>query len=146
MGKTGGHPWETRGSSAGAQLPCGLATFWNYPTTKLRFAGGAERNYPGTSHSSFHTTFNVLENLRIAATRGIVEQLAFRDAESRAAEFMLSHRLYRSDRTGEVISERFTDLTYPWHRHYTFLRGLDYPAPVTRDLGRATCRSDRPAA
>ena len=39
---------------------------------------------------------------------------------------MLSHRLYRSDRTGEVISERLTHLTYPWHWHYTFLRGLDY--------------------
>ena len=39
---------------------------------------------------------------------------------------MLEHRLYRSDRTGEVISERFTQLTYPWHWHYTFLRGLDY--------------------
>ena len=31
MGRTGRHPWEKRGSSAGAQLPCGLATFWNYP-------------------------------------------------------------------------------------------------------------------
>ncbi len=39
---------------------------------------------------------------------------------------MLSHRLYRSDKTGAVISERFTHLTYPWHWHYTFLRGLDY--------------------
>ncbi len=86
----------------------------------------AERNHPDTRHSSFHTTFNVLENLRIAATRGIVEQAAFADAESRAAEFMLSHRLYRSDRTGEVISERFIHLTNPWHWHYTFLRGLDY--------------------
>lgn len=84
------------------------------------------RNYPGRRHSSFHTTFNVLENLRIAAERGIVPIGAFRLAEARAAEFMLSHRLYRSDRTGEVISERFTDLTYPWHWHYTFLRGLDY--------------------
>ena len=27
---------------------------------------------------------------------------------------------------GEVISERLTHLTYPWHWHYTFLRGLDY--------------------
>jgi hypothetical protein len=43
-----------------------------------------------------------------------------------AVEFMLSHRMYRSDRTGEVISERFTHLTYPWHWHYTVLRGLDY--------------------
>ena len=84
------------------------------------------RNRPSTRHSSFHTTFNVLENLRIAAGRGIVPDRAFRDAETRAVEFMLSHRLYRSDRTGEVISERFTHLTYPWHWHYTVLRGLDY--------------------
>jgi hypothetical protein len=84
------------------------------------------RNYPSTHHSSFHTTFNVLENLRIAAGRGIVPEQEFSDAEARAVEFMLSHRLYRSDHTGEVISQRFTHLTYPWHWHYTVLRGLDY--------------------
>jgi hypothetical protein len=39
---------------------------------------------------------------------------------------MLAHRLYRSHRTGEIASERFTHLTYPWHWHYTVLRGLDY--------------------
>jgi hypothetical protein len=39
---------------------------------------------------------------------------------------MLAHRLYRSDHSGEVIAERFTHLTYPWHWHYTVLRGLDY--------------------
>jgi hypothetical protein len=39
---------------------------------------------------------------------------------------MLAHRLYRSDRTGEVVSQRFTQLTYPWHWHYTVLRALDY--------------------
>ena len=84
------------------------------------------RNYPDRRHSSFHTTFNVLENARIAAARGIVSESAFRTAEARALEFMLSHRLYRSDHTGEVISERFMHLTYPWHWHYTVLRGLDY--------------------
>ena len=68
----------------------------------------------------------MLESLRIATARGVVSDLAFRDAETRAVEFMLAHRLYRSDRTGEVISERFTHLTYPWHWHYTVLRGLDY--------------------
>jgi hypothetical protein len=83
------------------------------------------RNRPATRHGSFHTTFNVLENLRIAADRGAIPAGAFREAEARAAEFMLAHRLYRSDRTGEVISERFTQLTYPWHWHYTVLRGLD---------------------
>ena len=84
------------------------------------------RNYPDRVHSSFHTTFNVLENLRIAAARGIVPKQSFAAAERRAIELLLEHRLYRSDHTGDVISERFTQLTYPWHWHYTFLRGLDY--------------------
>ena len=84
------------------------------------------RYRPNTRHSSFHTTFNVLENLRIAAEQGAVPEPAFRDAETRAVDFMLSHHMYRSDHTGEVISDRFTHLTYPWHWHYTVLRGLDY--------------------
>ncbi len=84
------------------------------------------RNYPERRHSSFNTTFNVLEGLRIAAERGAVEERAFRDSEARALEFMLAHRLYRSDKTGEVVADRFTHLTYPWHWHYTVLRGLDY--------------------
>jgi hypothetical protein len=96
------------------------------------------RNHPNTVHSSFHTTFNVLENLRIATVRGIVPKRRFVTAEARAVELLLEHRLYRSDRTGEVISERFTQLTYPWHWHYTFLRGLDYlrltPAVADRRL------------
>ena len=84
------------------------------------------RNHPSTHHSSFNTTFNVLENLRVAAARGVITERAYRDAEAPALELLLAHRLYRSDRTGEVISTRFTDLTYPWHWHYTVLRGLDY--------------------
>jgi hypothetical protein len=84
------------------------------------------RRRPSTRHSSFHTTFNVLEGLRIACERGQVAEGSFRSAEARALEFMLAHRLYRSDRTGEVIADRFTHLTYPWHWHYTVLRGLDY--------------------
>ena len=84
------------------------------------------RNYPDRVHSSFHTTFNVLENARTANARGIVSDGLFAAAERRAVELLLENRLYRSDRTGDVISERFTHLTYPWHWHYTFLRALDY--------------------
>jgi hypothetical protein len=84
------------------------------------------RNYPERRHSSFNTTLNVLENLRIAAAHGAIGKRAFREAEGRAVEFMLVHRMYRSDKTGNVIAERFTHLTYPWHWHYTVLRGLDY--------------------
>ena len=84
------------------------------------------RSYPNRLHSSFNTTFNVLENLRIAAKRGVAAEGAFKTAETQAIEFMLAHRLYRSDKTGEVITERFAHLTYPWHWHYTVLRALDY--------------------
>lgn len=84
------------------------------------------RNYPERLHSSFNTTFNVLENLRIAAAHGRIDEGAFERAEGRALELMLAHRMYRSDKTGDVIAERFTHLTYPWHWHYKVLRGLDY--------------------
>jgi hypothetical protein len=84
------------------------------------------RTKPQTCHSSFHTTFNVLEGLREAATAGIADHGVFRSAEARAMEFMLDHKMYRSDKTGAVIEERFLNLTYPSHWHYTVLRGLDY--------------------
>jgi hypothetical protein len=94
-----------------------------------------KRNYPDTRHSSFHTTFNVLEGLSLAAEVGAVATDAFRASEAGALEFMLAHRMYRSDRTGAVIDERFTQLTFPSHWHYTVLRALDYmrERPEIRD-------------
>lgn len=84
------------------------------------------RNFPDTHHSAFATTFNVLEGLSEAARAGNISPAAFRIVEERALEFMLAHQLYRSDKSGEIISERFTHLTYPSHWHYTILRALDY--------------------
>jgi hypothetical protein len=84
------------------------------------------RTNPKTHHSSFHTTFNVLEGLRAAASAGIVSYDRFRLSESLAMEFMLRHRMFRSDHTGSVIDERFMHLTFPSYWHYTVLRGLDY--------------------
>src|SRR5262249_56108760 len=66
------------------------------------------------------------ENGGMGGGDGGGDEGSFREAEARAIEFMLAHRLYRSDKTGKVIAERFTHLTYPWHWHYTVLRGLDY--------------------
>lgn len=83
------------------------------------------RNYPQTRHGSFHTTFNVLEGLAAAAEARVISAEALRAVEARALEFMLAHRMYRSDKTNEVISERFTHLSFPSHWHYTVLRGLD---------------------
>ncbi len=84
------------------------------------------RTAPNTIHSSFHTTLNVVEGLREAAAAEIIEPDGFRASEQRAGEFMLQHRLYRSDKTGAVISPRFLELSYPSTWHYTILRGLDY--------------------
>ncbi len=79
-----------------------------------------------TNHSSFHTTFNALEGLREASIRGVMDAKVFRDMEQKALEFMLAHRMYKSDKTGEVVAPVMTYLTFPSHWHYTVLRGLDY--------------------
>jgi hypothetical protein len=84
------------------------------------------RALPSTTHSSFHTTLNVLENLRISHEGGTVVRDVFRPAEAKAIEFLLAHRLYRSHTTGRVADHRFPLLTYPWHWHYNALRGMDY--------------------
>lgn len=77
-------------------------------------------------HGSFHTTFNVLEGLRVAARRGLMDREEFLESEAKAMEFMLQHRMYKSDKTGEVINEHFTEFSYPPRWHYDVLRGLDY--------------------
>ena len=84
------------------------------------------RMKPQTIHSSFHTTFNVLEGLRQAWEAGLLPDNIFKEAEARAIEFMLQHQMYRSDKTDKIVSERFLHLTYPSHWHYTVIRGLDY--------------------
>jgi hypothetical protein len=97
---------------------------------KLQLADGGWncqiRNYPDRTHSSFNTTFNVLEGLREAAEVGVLEKKQFKAAEAKALEFMLMHRLYKSDKTGKVVDEKMTYLTFPSHWHYRVLRGLDY--------------------
>jgi len=96
----------------------------------VQFADGGwncrMRMKPSSRHSSFHTTFNVLGGLREAAWTGLIPRTGFQASEDRAMEFMVAHRMYRSDRTGEVVDQRFTHLAYPSHWHYTVLRGLDY--------------------
>jgi hypothetical protein len=88
---------------------------------------------PKPHHSSFHTTFNVLEGLReyVESTQG-----GRRDdvlaAEQKALELMLQHRLFKSDQTGEIINPKFTMLSYPPRWHYDILRGLAYFARAGR--------------
>lgn len=82
---------------------------------------------PIPHHSSFHTTFNVLDGLRefVELRRSGLHQRVLR-AEENALEFMLQHKLYRSDKTGAVINEKFTLLSFPPRWHYDVLRGLSH--------------------
>ncbi len=47
-----------------------------------------------------------------------------KEAVERACEFMLMHRLYKSDKTGKVIQEEWTKLHFPLFYFYDILHGL----------------------
>lgn len=86
---------------------------------------------PQTHHSSFHTTFNVLEGLRAYMERcGAARREVVLAAEQGALAFMLQHRLYKSDQTSLVINPKFTLLSFPYRRYYDILRGLEYFARI----------------
>lgn len=80
----------------------------------------------GHTHSSLHTTLNVLEgllNYTASSYNYRVEEI--KGAVLRAHEFILQHRLYKSHRTGEIIDPRMLVLSHPRWR-YDILRCLDY--------------------
>jgi hypothetical protein len=85
---------------------------------------------PIPHHSSFHTTLNVLDGLRdyLETCAGEPLAAAVIEAERGAQEFLLQHRLYKSDKTGKVIRDNFAKISYPHRWYYDFLRGLDYLA------------------
>jgi hypothetical protein len=86
---------------------------------------------PFPHHSSFHTTLNVLEGLReYLELRDSPLSADVRGAEKNALELLLQHRLYCSDKTGEVIPGHFTLMAYPYYWFYDYLRALDYFARV----------------
>lgn len=74
-----------------------------------------------------HTTISVLEGIASYSRRGyayrVDELLGAGDA---AREFLLRHRLFRSDRTGEVIHPGFLKPTFPPRWRYDVLRALDH--------------------
>lgn len=102
-----------------------------------RMADGAwncrKHRRPRPHHSSFHTTFNVLEGLRewLESTpeHGLRDRVL--DAEKQALEFALRHHLFKSDKTGEIIHHNFTLLSYPHRWYYNVLRGLVFFARVS---------------
>ena len=80
----------------------------------------------GATHSSLHTTINVLEGLLEYESAGGKRAAETRQARERAHEFLYRHRMFRSHRTGVVIDHKMTRFSFPPQWRYDILRGLDY--------------------
>jgi hypothetical protein len=94
--------------------------------TRMNDGGWNCESRLGATHSSLHTTVNVLEGLdsylKSANTLRIPE---VRTAIETGVDFLLRHRLFRSHRTGEVIDRRMLRLSFPPRWRYDILRALD---------------------
>ena len=83
-------------------------------------------NCSGATHSSLHSSVSVLEGIQSYCESGYGYRVAeLRAIAERCREFILMHRLFKSDRTGEVINRDFLKLPYPWRWKYNILRALD---------------------
>lgn len=82
----------------------------------------------GSQHGSFHTSITVLDALEAYRTSGGTVPVEVAIAAGEA--FFLTHRLYRSHRTGEVVNPAFTRFPFPPQWHFDLLRGLEHFAAV----------------
>ena len=81
----------------------------------------------GATHSSMHSTISVLEGLAEYLKNGYsYRQKEVLQVQANAHEFLLMHRLFRSDHTGKIIKKEFMNMPYPSRWKYDFLRALDY--------------------
>lgn len=86
-----------------------------------------QSNRSGAHHSSLHSTLSVLEGIHEYARNGYRYRLdELQTAARRSREFILLHRFYKSDRTGDIISKRFLMFPYPPRWYYNILRALDH--------------------
>lgn len=85
------------------------------------------KNRSGARHSSMHTTIHMLEGIHEYNVRGYhyrLEEL-MRVADS-SREFLLKHRLYKSDHSGEIIHKDFLRFAFPPRWKYNVLQALDH--------------------
>jgi len=86
-----------------------------------------ESNHAGARHSSLHSTLSVLEGILEYTRQGYTYRtVELARAAADAREFILLHRLYKSDHTGAIIRRDFLHLAFPPRWKYNILRALDY--------------------
>ena len=145
--------WTRRGETCVTGMVLSILSYFNYEDSRLDIlanhlleqqmpdGGWNCRRFQGATHSSMHTTISALEGLRLYELHCQRKARELRAAQSRAREFLLIHRLFRSHRTGNVIKPEFTCFSFPPRWHYDILRALDYfravNAPRDARLGEA---------
>ena len=86
-----------------------------------------QSNRSGAHHSSLHSTLSVLEGIHEYGRNGYLYRLdELQAAARRSRDFILLHRFFKSDRTGDIIDKRFLRFPYPPHWYYNILRALDH--------------------
>ncbi len=82
----------------------------------------------GATHSSFHTTISVLEGLWEYCRWNPHSSLntVLRQKQEEGIEFLLEHRLFKSNTTWKPVDAKMTKLSFPPRWHFDILRGLDY--------------------
>lgn len=84
-------------------------------------------NRSGARHSSLHSTVSVLEGFQTYLDTGYRYRAdELREIAAGAREFILIHRFFRSDRTGEIIHPSFLKFAVPPRWKYNILRALDH--------------------
>ena len=132
------YDWGSRGETCITGMVLSLLSYFEYDDFRLDSVadhlldqqmpdGGwnCQRPY-GATHSSVHTTISALEGLWLYELHRQRKVRRVREAQKRGREFLLMHRLFRSDRTGEIIKQVFLKFSFPPRWHYDVLRGLDY--------------------
>jgi len=86
-----------------------------------------QSNRGGAVHSSLHSTISVLEGFLEYSSNGYKYRLSdLTHIEPEAREFILQHKMFRSDKTNEIIDKKMLMLSYPSRWRYDILRALDY--------------------
>lgn len=81
----------------------------------------------GAVHSSLHTTINTLEGFNEYLKNGYNYRAGeLLQMAEKGREFILIHKLFKSDKTGSVIDNKMTMLSYPGRWKYDILRAMDY--------------------
>jgi hypothetical protein len=84
-------------------------------------------NTKGAVHSSMHSTISVIEGILEFEKNGYQYRLQeLKEAAAQSQAFLLQHRLFRSDHTGDIIDKKMLMLSYPARWRYDILRALDY--------------------